>query len=256
MTEIDFKKNYITSDLHFYHNNIIKYAERKEYQPFSDEKTKRMNWDIVNSINTQVPDEKGIVLWNLGDVFYGRLFSQQPLENLKRLISVMKGKHRKLNLILGNHDFQFKKWANWQKLYPLNAQSSLQTIFQNCGFDVVYDIPILIENKYILSHEPVFLKPGSQFINIHGHTHQKILKDSDDFTSKFFCYDLENYKMVLKAYKDSGREIPPMSLKKDWENWLVNCKNYFNACWDYQNYKVRSFESIKKELENNYKGQS
>ena len=72
-----------------------------------------MNWDIVNSINSQIPDKEGVVLWNLGDVFYGRLFSQQPLENLKRLIAVMKGKHRKLNLILGNHDFQFKKWANF-----------------------------------------------------------------------------------------------------------------------------------------------
>lgn len=212
-----------------------------------------MNWDIVNSINSQVPDEKGIVLWNLGDVFYGRLFSQQPLENLKRLIAVMKGKHRKLNLILGNHDFQFKKWANWSNLSPLNSQSSLQKIFQYCGFDAVYDTPILIENKYILSHEPVFLKPGSQFINIHGHTHRaSLLPEDEEGNTKYFCYTLENHKMVRKAYADSNRDVPKLEFKKDYQNYLTKANLYHNACWDAPEhpYKVENLNAIIKSLTN------
>ena len=242
MNQIDFSKNYVTSDCHFFHNNIIKYAERKDYQPFSDEKTEQMNWDIVNSINSQVPDKEGIVLWNLGDVFYGRLFSQQPLENLKSLIAVMKGKHRKLNLILGNHDFQFKKWANWSKLSPLNSQSSLQTIFQSCGFDAVYDHPILINDKYILSHEPVFLKPDSGFVNVHGHVHQNLVDEN------YFTIDIENSKMVIKAYKDSGRKPPEPVKKKDWEKWIVNPKDYKSVCWDNRQhqYKVWNFQDLTK----------
>ena len=55
-----------------------------------------MSWDIVNSINKQIPDEEGIVLWNLGDLFYGKLFGERTLDQLKAYIDVMKGKYRKL----------------------------------------------------------------------------------------------------------------------------------------------------------------
>lgn len=249
-------KNYITSDLHLCHSNIIKYAERVDYQPFTDESTERMNWDIVNAINKQVPDEKDVVLWNLGDLFYGKMFTAKTLAELKAYIDVMKGKNRTLNIVLGNHDRQFKQWADWKKLRPLTNKSSFTTIFQQLGFTNVYDRPVLFDDKIILSHEPVFLKKDSQFVNVHGHTHQKPLKDSDNFISKYFCYDLENYKMVQKAYKDSGRPVPELSLKKNWEDWLVDCKNYYNVCWDYTKGKVLCLQDIERDLiNNNYRGQ-
>lgn len=214
-----------------------------------------MNWDIVNAINKQVPDEKDVVLWNLGDLFYGKMFTAKTLDELKAYIDVMKGKNRTLNIVLGNHDRQFKQWADWKKLRPLTNKSSFTTIFQQLGFTNVYDHPVLFDDKIILSHEPVFLKKDSQFVNVHGHTHQKSLKDSDNFISKYFCYDLENYKMVQKAYKDSGRPVPELSLKKNWEDWLVDCKNYYNACWDYTKGKVLCLQDIERELNNNYRGQ-
>ena len=191
-----------------------------------------MNWNIVNSINKQIPDEEGVVLWNLGDLFYGKLFSERPLEWLKSYISVMKGKNRTLNIILGNHDKQFKRFVDWKNLAPLTKNSSFTEIFTELGFTNVYDKPILWKENYILSHEPVFLKKNSQFINIHGHVHQNPVDES------YFTWDLENYKMVRKAYKDSGREVPPLQHKENWEQFVVDPKMYKNVCWDFTKGKV------------------
>lgn len=239
-------KEYITSDLHCLHNNIIKYAERTKYFPENDQTSTQMSWDIVNAINEQIPDEKGVVLWNLGDLFYGKLFGSKTLSELQAFISTMKGKNRQLNIVLGNHDRQFNQFRSskedWAKIYPINKHSTLENIFQHLGFDKVYDRPVLYKDKFILSHEPVFLKKDSQFVNVHGHTHQMNIDES------YFSWDLENYKMVRKAYKDSGREPPPLQHKKDWEDWIVDPKMYINVCWDATDYKVKDLNEITKNL--------
>lgn len=221
---------YVTSDLHFFHTNIIKYADRTNYQPATEESTLQMNQDIVKYINQQIPDNPNVVLWNLGDVFYGRLFSKASLYDLHHLVSVMKGQYRTLKLILGNHDKQFKRFAKWENLSPLNEKSSLKEIFEYLGFDYVYDYPVVYKEHFLLSHEPIFLhiKKASQFINIHGHTHQK------NVLSTYFAWEIENRDMVLKAYQDSHRDIPPNAnqLKPDHVGLLVDNRNYINVCWD------------------------
>lgn len=228
------ERNFITSDLHLLHSNIIKYAERKDYLPFDDEKSRQMSWDIVNSINKQIPDEEGVVLWNLGDLFYGKLFGERTLDQLKAYIDVMKGKYRQLNIVFGNHDKQFnhfrKSKEDWDKIKPFDKNSSLEDIFKYLGFDKVYDRPVLFGDgriQFILSHEPVYIKSNySNFINVHGHTHQ-MLVDKD-----YFTIDLENSKMVIKAYKDSNREPPTPKLKAGHRDWIVTPTDYINVCWD------------------------
>lgn len=238
-------KEYITSDAHLLHNNIIKYAERTKYFPESDQTSTQMSWDIVNSINKQIPDEKGVVLWNLGDLFYGKLFGSKTLIELRTFVSTMKGKNRQLNIVLGNHDRQFNQFRktkeDWAKIYPINKHSTLEDIFKYLGFDKIYDRPVLYKDKFILSHEPVFLKKNSQFVNIHGHTHQIPVDDS------YFTWDLENYRMVRKAYKDSGRKVPPLQHKKNWEQFVVNPEMYKNVCWDYTNEKVLDLNELTKD---------
>ena len=202
----------------------------------------QMSWDIVNSINEQIPDEDDVILWNLGDLFYGKLFTDQTLDYLSKFIDVMKGKHRTLNIVLGNHDRQFKDFADWEKFYPLTKYTPFVSIFQFLGFTNVYDRPVLWKDNFILSHEPVFLKKNSQFKNIHGHVHNKNVDET------FFQWDLENYYMVRKAYEDSGREVPPLTKKKNWQQWTVDPKLYINVCWDCEKhrYKVRNLNKITK----------
>lgn len=238
-------KEYITSDVHCLHNNIIKYAERTKYFPESDQTSAQMSWDIVNSINEQIPDEKGVILWNLGDLFYGKLFGSKTLSELQVFVSTMKGRNRQLNIVLGNHDKQFNQFRSskedWAKVHPINKHSTLENIFQCLGFDKVYDRPVLYKDRFILSHEPVFIKPGSNIRNIHGHTHQYPVDAS------YFTYDLENYKMVRKAYKDSGRVAPTLQQKIDWEKFVVDTNYYTNVCWDFTKGKVLSLDEILQE---------
>ncbi len=218
--------DYVTSDLHFYHTNIIKYAERKDYVTDNDESTLKMNDDMVTYINDHVPDEKKVVLWNLGDVFYGKLFSKAPLNELMSIVEAMRGKHRTLKLVMGNHDWQFKKFYKLDKFKHMHTYE----IFKYLGFDQVYDYPILFKPDVILSHEPVFLDNSliSKVFNIHGHTHQQAVD------SKYFQWKVENREMVAKAFIDSGRELPEQlnEMKKDAEHLAVNPGQYVNVCWD------------------------
>ena len=62
-------------------------------------------------------------------------------------------------LILGNHD-----------------GASLSTYY-NAGFEMVSRFPLLWHD-FILSHEPI---ENCQYINIHGHLHQKSVMDCEDF---------------------------------------------------------------------------
>lgn len=44
------------------------------------------------------------------------------------------------------------------------------------GFDQVYKGPLQFRN-YIFSHEPVFIEKESDLVNIHGHTHDKMVTE-------------------------------------------------------------------------------
>ncbi len=226
------EKNYAVSDLHLFHSNIIKYCNREDYIPITKESTLQMNWDIVNSINEQTPDEEGVVLWNLGDLFYGKLASEQTLSQLQALVDVMKGEHRTLKLVLGNHDRQFKKFAQWKKLYPLNDKTPLPKIYEYLGFDEVYTTPIIVGDHTIISHEPFCLSKTQDFINIHGHTHDELVDE------KYFVYNVENLKMVRRAYsmEKHSKEFPPVI--EAYPDRIVDPNCYLNICWDNTKGKV------------------
>lgn len=78
-------------------------------------------------------------------------------------------------LILGNHD---KGITNYEPYV-----------------DEIYDGPLFISNKILLSHEPVDLSFG---INIHGHNHsgEIIDRDNEDFFSYNVCSNVVGYKPV------------------------------------------------------------
>lgn len=222
-------KSYITSDLHLFHQRIIKYAERIDYED-TESDTKRMSYDIVTHINKAVPDSPGIVLWNLGDVFYGPMTSDKSFDELRHIISIMKGNYRRLKLVLGNHDKQFKELYlhHAKDFHWIENNDTTVEIFRKLGFDDVYDYPVL-NGKFIFSHEPVFLK-NSEFLNIHGHTHQMFVDEN------YFTWEIENHDMVKKAFSDfdhpSLANIDFDKKWKDWEEYVVNPHKYINACWD------------------------
>ncbi len=109
------------------------------------------------------------LIWNLGDVYLnGNLEQSQIMNDVMRM-----KKNRRMCLILGNHDIRANK----------KPFSNHIDFFKYLGFDEVYKGPLQMGNS-IFSHEPVFISKTDDFINFHGHTHDKNVKE-DFFLSEY-----------------------------------------------------------------------
>lgn len=137
---------WLTSDLHFFHKNIITYCNR----PFGDEY--EMNNEIMRVWNESVKDEDTVIV--VGDLTAG-LYDRN--EELKTLISCLKGKK---TLVIGNHDHMSSKW------------------YRNAGFEVA--VKHLVIEGMLIVHKPATeynarsIQLRTQHkprIVIHGHIH-------------------------------------------------------------------------------------
>ena len=150
---------YFIADTHFYHGNIIKYCNR----PFNN--VNEMNEYIMKQWNNIVNNDD--IVYHLGDFAFhvGR-------EKMKNLVSRLNGYKV---LIKGNHD------------------KRSTTFWRDCGFNEVYNDPIILNDKYLLSHYPV---DNFSYYNIHGHTHDK--PKPELYVPFSFCVSVEmiNYKPI------------------------------------------------------------
>ena len=146
---------FVTSDSHFYHENIIKYCNR----PYAN--AAEMNEDMIAKWNAIVG--KDDIVWHLGDFAFG------SKDHVKEIVSRLNGR---INLVMGNHDHH------------------KVSFYYESGFHRVYDHPVVISNFFILSHEPMqWVKDGEVYCSIYGHVHdQEMYKN---FTSNSFCACVE-----------------------------------------------------------------
>jgi len=209
---------FIISDLHLSHKNIIRYCNRPYEQ--SPEGVAKMKEDLLSEFD-KLPTT--CTVWNLGDLFDTKPHS---LAEAKEVVKRMKGPKglRKLYLVLGNHDV-------------CRLSSSRIKFYYEAGFDKVYDSPIIVNDKFILSHEPVYIAPGSNFINIYGHTHD-IPIDTGYFTK-----DFDNWAMIARVCRKDGLPEPKIEDYIKWPEKVVNLNNYFNVCWDYT-HKILDFNQV------------
>ena len=217
---------FITSDLHFYHKNIIKYCNRP-YE-FTWEAVAKMNEDILKQFD-ELP--AGSTIINNGDI---GLNSSLDFDKLKYLVDRMKSNNKKLWIILGNHDRDMRL-----RCKSLRNFKSAEELFEAIGFDKVFSFPILLENKYLLSHEPVYLKPGCNLINIYGHTHDI------DIDENYFNRDCENWAMAERVIKEGiseNLEYPDTSVKP--LGLFIDTSNYFNVCWD-KHHRILKFDKVR-----------
>ena len=174
-------KIYVISDTHFNHTNIIKYCNR----PFSS--INEMNETIINNWNDIVC--KNDIVYHLGDFYLGNKF------DLRDIVSKLNGN---IYLIRGNHDRLIVK------------------SYEDCGIKVLKNAPIVLDEfRIMLSHRPL---PDSMikdnYINIHGHIHEKKLEDIYD--NNLFdknkhinvSCDVLNFKPILlkSILKDSDKK--------------------------------------------------
>ena len=148
----DNSKIWLISDFHLYHKAIIKYTER----PFSS--IEEMNHKLIINWNSIVKNDDRVFF--LGD------FCLAGKEQIISCGQQLKG--RKI-LICGNHD-----------------SGSLKTYFE-AGFEQISKYPLLLENEYLLSHEPI---KDCKYKNIHGHIHNHPL--SFDNPENYFNVSVEN----------------------------------------------------------------
>ena len=217
---------FITSDTHLSHTNLIYYSGRP-YEP-TEEGLKQMNEDLLKPFN-ELP--KGSTILNLGDICMNDKVSFQEL---KAYIDRMRENDKHLWIVLGNHD------RDTMPYHIGHNYDSPVDFFTALGFEKVFEYPFIYKGKYIFSHEPVYLKPGSNFYNIHGHTHQFPVD------SNYFNRDCENWAMmevVKNIYLQSKKNLDIDTSIKSFYGKLIDPDNYIDVCWDYC-HKVLPFEEI------------
>lgn len=193
---------------HWYHGgNIWLFSDPHFNDPTSKEIDD--NWpnsdDLVEKLNFKLGRKDTLIC--LGDV--------GDLEYVKKIKNCYKV------LVMGNHD---KGYSNYEKKYAAacrvegykgyffgwqNSEKEVQdtideynaehsyvdfTIEDNRLFDEIYEGPIFISDKILLSHEPIELSFG---LNIHGHSHGAKSDWCDGRSGQCnICSDVVNFEKI------------------------------------------------------------
>lgn len=159
-------RTWFISDTHFNHTNIIKYENR----PFQS--VEEMNQTMIENWNRVVRKDDRV--FHLGDVGFG---SQ---EELVKIVQQLNGRK---HLVLGNHD---RKKFNWFK----------------AGFESFSRFPIILDNFFILSHEPVYLNDSMPYANIHGHIHSRLMTGNYfNVSVEIIGYEPFLFEDIKKSFK-------------------------------------------------------
>lgn len=159
-------KTFFWSDSHFFHKNIIKYCGRP--WEFSDAGVLAMNEHLVKAYNSVVPEDG--TCWCLGDFCLG----PDKEKTVPELVSRLNGK---INLVMGNHDTRPAEF------------------YRDCGFSKVYDMPVVLEDFIILSHEPMPFAKAPWF-NVAGHVHDSPMFKTFSENGCIACVERHGYKPV------------------------------------------------------------
>ena len=148
-------KTYLIADTHFGHEAVIRYESR----PFPN--SNDMDSALIGNWNRKVSSHDKIFV--LGD------FSFHNAENTKAIVKKLRG--YKI-LVMGNHDTGHS--AKW---------------WLEAGFDEVCKYPIILDEFWILSHEPLYVNAHMPYANIFGHVHNR--PEFKDLSQQTFCVSVE-----------------------------------------------------------------
>ncbi|MBO4894762.1 MAG: phosphoesterase [Clostridia bacterium] len=144
-----------------------------ESRPFDT--VEQMDKAIVENWNKVVSPQDTV--WHLGDVGDDTIIGR--LNGIKYLVK-------------GNHDTGSNQY------------------YRDIGFTEVYDLPVLFENFWLLSHEPLYINSNMPYANLFGHVHANpIIKD---LSSQHFCVCVERidytpveFDFIKKAIADAAK---------------------------------------------------
>ena len=148
-------KTWLIADTHFGHSAIVGYEQR----PFAD--AAQMDEQLISNWNSAVGPEDQVFM--LGD------FALAPAGRVKELLATL---HGRKTLILGNHDRGHS--VSW---------------WLEAGFAWASPYPILLDEFFMLSHEPLYVNANMPYANIFGHVHGN--PAYRDCSGQHFCVSAE-----------------------------------------------------------------
>lgn len=147
-------RQFVTSDTHFGHENIIRYSNR----PFAD--WKAMGEAMIERWNSRVAD--GDDVWFLGD------FAMGPGATEEYILQVIGRLNGWITIVLGNHDQPSKYSKGLKKLVADNCSLIKVRILDEQILDQEID-----GKHFVMCHYPMADWDGKYHgaIHLHGHTH-------------------------------------------------------------------------------------
>ncbi|MDA3069514.1 metallophosphoesterase [Campylobacter sp. VBCF_08 NA3] len=181
-------KIYFISDLHFGHENIMKYSPK--YRNFNS--VAEMDEYLIALWNDTVSDDD--IVYNLGDLSF-----HKDSTKTARILERLNGSHR---LILGNHDKQ------------IIANTDLQGYFDEIC-DYKYFKAPGVKKGFVLFHYPILEWNGAHYGSVHlyGHVHDKTPPLKGRAIN--VCYDYNGRFLEFK-------EILKMAEKLDFSGFIHN----------------------------------
>ncbi len=161
---------YFIADPHFSDDAIMRYENR----PF--ETVTEMNEGMIANWNKCVTDADEVYL--LGDV--GTVAGDE----LRNILTALNGTKY---LVKGNHD------------------TATNAFYREAGFAEVYDKPVILENFWILSHEPLYVCENMPYANIFGHIHNSPLYR--DYSRQHFCVSVERIRYTPISFTEIKRKV-------------------------------------------------
>lgn len=150
---------YFYGDPHFGSKDILLYDKR----PFKD--VTEMDETLISYYNSVITERD--------DIYFTGDFGAEGYE--EDILGKLKGKKY---LIKGNHD------------------TKTNQEYRNFGFIEVYDHPILLDNFWMVSHEPIYVTELMPYANIFAHVHTNPTYKTYSTRSYCSCIDRNNWRPV------------------------------------------------------------
>ena len=154
---------YFYGDPHFGDADIMRYENRKFMS------VKDMDSELIRYYNETVTDDDEVI-------FTGDLGADGYEKDILDIL------HGKKHLLKGNHD------------------TKENSEYRNFGFIEVYDHPIILEDFWIVSHEPMYVTLSSPYANIFAHVHGDPKYHTCTSRSYCTCIDRHGFEPVSFTY--------------------------------------------------------
>ena len=77
--------------------------------------------------------------------------------------------------------------------------------YRRAGFCEVYDLPVIFQGFWLLSHEPLYVCQNMPYANIFGHVHANPIYK--DFSPQSFCVSVERINYTPISFEEIKRVV-------------------------------------------------